>query len=106
MIAVIATIELADGTRELFLKEFRRLVPAVRAEEGCIEYVPSVDVDSGLPAQPQLRSDVVTVLEKWADLDALQQHLQAPHMLKYREIVKDWVRGVTLHVHEIIEVSE
>ena len=51
MIHVIATIELSPGRREDFLAEFRRVVPHVRAEDGCIEYGPAVDAQSGIAAR-------------------------------------------------------
>jgi quinol monooxygenase YgiN len=98
MIHVIATIEVTPGRRDALLAEFRKLVPLVRAENGCLEYGPAVDVASGLAAQMPPRADVVTVVEKWADLDALRAHLAAPHMAEYRTRVKDLVRQVTLHV--------
>jgi quinol monooxygenase YgiN len=98
MIHVIATVELALGRREAFLAEFRRLVPLVRAEPGCLEYGPAVDVPSGLTAQAPPREDVVTVVEKWESLDALRAHVGAPHMLEYRERVKGMVAGVRLQV--------
>ena len=98
MIHVIATIELADGTRDAFLAEFHRLVPDVRAEAGCLEYGPAVDVETGLSAQPPARPNVVTVVEKWESLDALRAHLQAPHMVAYRPRVKAFVVKTTLHV--------
>ncbi|MBI1830559.1 MAG: antibiotic biosynthesis monooxygenase, partial [Planctomycetes bacterium] len=47
MIHVIATITVKPGKRDAFLAEFHRIVPAVHAEAGCIEYGPSVDVASG-----------------------------------------------------------
>ncbi|MEI6367936.1 MAG: antibiotic biosynthesis monooxygenase family protein, partial [Planctomycetota bacterium] len=40
MIHVIATIELAPGTRETYLTAFRKIISDVRAEKGCIEYGP------------------------------------------------------------------
>jgi quinol monooxygenase YgiN len=98
MIHVIATVELAQGKREAFLEEFRRLVPLVRTEAGCLEYGPAVDVDSGIAAQIPQREAVVTVVEKWESLDALRAHLQAPHMAAYRSRVKDFVVGVKLQV--------
>jgi quinol monooxygenase YgiN len=100
MIHVIATIELNPGRRDDFLSEFRRLVPLVHAEEGCIEYGPTVDVATGLSAQPPVRPDVVTVVEKWASLDHLRAHLAAPHMEAYRPKVKDMVVRTTLTVVE------
>jgi quinol monooxygenase YgiN len=100
MIHVIATIELVDGTRDAFLTEFHALVPKVRAEAGCLEYGPTVDVASGLVAQGATRANVVTVVEKWSDLAALKAHLVAPHMEEYRPRVKALVRSTTLLVLE------
>jgi quinol monooxygenase YgiN len=100
MIHVIATIELAEGQRAAFLNEFRALVPKVWAEAGCLEYGPTVDIASGLAAQGAPRANVVTVVEKWADLTALKAHLVAPHMEEYRPRVKALVRSTTLQVLE------
>ncbi len=100
MIYVIATIEVKPGRRGAFLEEFHRLMPKVRAEEGCIEYGPAVDVDSGIPAQGAARENVVVILEKWENLDRLRAHLAAPHMAEYRERVKDLVANVSLQVLE------
>ncbi len=100
MIHVIATIELVEGQREAFLKEFRAIVPKVRAEAGCLEYGPTVDAASDIAAQVPHRSGVVTVVEKWSDLAALKAHLAAPHMVDYRPRVKHLVRSTTLQVLE------
>jgi quinol monooxygenase YgiN len=103
MLHVVATITLHPGRRERFLKEFLAIVPEVRAEDGCVEYGAGVDVPSGLAAQPPLRSDVVVVVEQWRDLAALQAHLVAPHMMAYRERVKDMVVTVELQVLAPVE---
>jgi quinol monooxygenase YgiN len=100
MIHVIATIELQPGRRNEFLGEFRRIVPAVRAEEGCLEYGPTVDVGTGIAAQPPPRDDVVVVVEKWASLAALKSHLVAAHMQEYRGRVKEMVAKVELRILE------
>ena len=98
MIHVIATIELVRGKRDDFLSEFRKLVPLVRAEAGCLDYGPTIDADTGLGAQGPLRPHVVTVVERWESLAALRAHLQAPHMAEYRERVKGLVAEVRLQV--------
>lgn len=98
MIYVIATIEVASGQREAFLTEFRKVVPLVRAEAGCLEYAPAVDLVTDLPAQAPAREQVVTVVEKWESLAALRAHLQAPHMMEYRARVKELVVGARLHI--------
>ena len=98
MINVIATIELAEGKRDDFLKRVRQLVPEVRAEKGCLEYGPAIDFPSGIKVQMPLRENVVVMLEKWQDVKSLEAHLGAPHMLKYREDVKEMVVKVQLQV--------
>ena len=98
MIHVIATVEVAPGRREEFLAIFRDNVPNVLAEDGCLEYVPVVDMATRIAVQAPLREHVVTVIEKWRDEAALQAHLAAPHMAVYRERVRDLVRSVVLHV--------
>lgn len=100
MIFVIATVEVKPGKREVFLAEFHKNIPNVRAERGCIEYGPTVDVKTDIKAQIPFRENVVTIVEKWESLPALQAHLVAPHMATYRERVKDYVAGVTLQVLE------
>ncbi len=98
MIHVIATIKVKPGTREKFLSIQSGIVPQVRAEKGCVSYVPAVDIESGIPVQVDLRPDVVTVIEAWESLPDLLAHLKAPHMLAYREKVKDIVKNISLHV--------
>ena len=44
MIYVVATIEVVAGKLEEFLAVQRPLLALVRAEAGCIEYVPTVEV--------------------------------------------------------------
>src|SRR4051794_25904768 len=98
MIHVIATIHTVPGERDAFLSAFRELVPKVRAEHGCLEYVPALDVESGNPAQPEIRTDVVTVIEKWHDLDALRKHLDSPNLAEFIEAMKKQVAGFKIRV--------
>lgn len=97
MICVIASIRVREGARDAFLEIFNQNIPKVRAEAGCIEYFPAADVEAGLPIQA--RDDrLVTVVEKWQSVEALHAHLASPHMLDYKEQVKDLVEGVSLKV--------
>jgi len=95
---VVAAIEVKPGKRAEFIEIFKSNVPNVLAEDGCFFYEPVVDFDSGIDIQAPMGENVMTVVEKWASIDALRAHLQAPHMATYREEVKDLVAGVTLHV--------
>lgn len=100
MIYVVATIRTASGKRDALLEQFHRIVDLVRAEDGCLEYSPAIDLETDINAQPALRRDVVTVVEKWESLPHLQAHLNAPHMLEYRGNVKDIVTNVSIQVLE------
>ncbi len=98
MIYVVATIEIAEGKRDAFLAEFHKIVPLVREEQGCLEYGPATDVESNIAAQTSPRDNVVVVMEKWEDIEALEAHLIAPHMLTYRETVKELVVRAELQI--------
>lgn len=97
MITVLASIRVAKGQRSAFLDIFNANVPKVRNENGCIEYFPTVDLDSSLQIQ-NLDENIVTIIEKWQSLEALNTHLAAPHMLEYKEKVKELVENVSLKV--------
>ena len=98
MIHVIATVDVVPGRRSEFLQACRANVPNVLAEDGCVEYGPAVDLATPIAAQIPFREHVVTIVEKWRDLPALQAHLSAPHMVAYRNSVKHLVTKVTLQV--------
>lgn len=100
MIHVIAKIETAPGKRDDFLAEFHKLVPLVLEEDGCVEYGPTTDADTGLEAQNLAGENVAVIIERWESLDALRAHLVADHMTAYRERVKDLVVGTALEVYE------
>ncbi len=98
MICVIARIEVSEGRRDDFLAEFRKIVPKVLEEEGCLEYSPMVDVPTSIGAQSPPRDNVVTVVEKWESIEALEAHLMAPHMIEYRKVVKPRVVHASLEI--------
>ncbi len=98
MIHVLAKIQLASDKRDEFLMEFHKLVPLVHAETGCVEYGPAVDATTDIAAQKSVGADTVMIIEKWESLETLKSHLQAEHMLAYRQRVQNLVQGTTLHI--------
>lgn len=98
MIYVIATVELKSGCRNAYLDILCRNVPNVKAEEGCLMYEPTVDTETDIPIHEKSGEGVVTIIEGWESIDALKNHFQAPHMLSYREKVKDITDKVTIRV--------
>lgn len=99
MIHVIATVQCRPGCREDFLKEFHQIVPLVLAEDGCLEYGPTVDLSTDVDNQHR-DEQRVTIIEKWESLDHLKAHLVAQHMLAYRPKVADYVEGAELRILE------
>lgn len=98
MIHVIAIITARPGQRAAILTAFRANMPAVHAEQGCIEYQPVVDEPSVLKFQSELGPDTFIVVEKWASADALRAHAAAPHMAAYAAKVKDLIAARAVHV--------
>jgi quinol monooxygenase YgiN len=100
MIRVVAIITAKQGRREDVLKLFRANVPAVRAEEGCIEYAPFVDADGFGSFQAPVGPDAFVVLETWASADALKAHAAAPHMAAYGKATKELIESRKIHIFQ------
>lgn len=98
MIHVLAIITAKPGRRADVLREFTANLPAVRAEEGCIEYGPATDVEVLGPAQAMLGEDAFVVVEKWRSVEALKAHARAPHMAAYAQRTKEMVASRVIHV--------
>lgn len=100
MIHVIAMLEVAPGRRDEFLAAFKELVPAVLAEEGCIEYAPAIDATTPLDFQVATGDNVLTVVEKWESLAALEAHLAAPHVAEFRRKAEAILVGLKAYILE------
>jgi quinol monooxygenase YgiN len=96
MVHVSATITVKPGQRAAFIEAFKKLVPLVLAEDGCIAYGPTVDIPTGLAPQPPVRDNVVTVVETWQSLDQLKAHLAAPHMQDFRTTSGHLIDSISL----------
>ena len=94
---VIAIITAKPGKREEVLANFNANVPAVHAEDGCIEYGAVIDCEGVGFAKP-FGPDTFLVVEKWASLDHLKAHAVTPHMKAYSEKNKDLLADRTIHV--------
>ena len=98
MIHVVAEITIAPGARERFVTAFRALEPLVRAEDGCIEYVGALEIQTAISAQASPRPDVLTVIEKWESEAALAAHIDAPHMHAHRDATTGMTLGTVIRV--------
>ena len=98
MIHVVAILTAKSGQREKILEAFRANIPAVRAEDGCIEYGPAIDAEGLGSFQTKFGPDTFVVIEKWRDTAALKAHAASPHMAAYSAKVKDLIAGRVIHV--------
>jgi quinol monooxygenase YgiN len=98
MIHVIAIITTKPGMRDTVLSEFRANMPAVHAEQGCIEYGPAVDAEGIGRIQTPFGPDTFVVIEKWESPEALKAHGAAPHMAAYAAKTKDMIASRVIHV--------
>jgi quinol monooxygenase YgiN len=98
MLHVIAIITAKPGQREKILAAFRTNMPAVLAEDGCIEYGPATDAEGLGSFQTKFGPDTFVLMEKWRDAQALKAHAAAPHMAAYAAEVKDMIASRVIHV--------
>lgn len=96
MLHVIAIITAKPGQRAALLEAFREIIPAVRAEQGCIEYGPAVDAEG--MGEPSFGADSFVVIEKWESKAALGAHAKSAHMKAYGEKTKEMVARRAVHV--------
>ncbi|MFZ3236346.1 MAG: putative quinol monooxygenase [Stellaceae bacterium] len=98
MIHVVAVITAKRGMREQILDAFRANMPAVHAEQGCIEYGPAVDAEGAGGIQTKFGPDTFVVLEKWESLDALKAHGASAHMAAYAAKTREMIASRVIHV--------
>lgn len=98
MIHVVAIITAKPGMRAAMLEAAKANIPAVRAEDGCIEYSLAIDAEGLGSFQAKFGPDTFVFIEKWRDVAALKAHAAAPHMAAYGAKVKDMLAGRVVHV--------
>lgn len=96
MVHVLAMITAKPGKRAEILEAFNANVPAVHAEDGCMEYGAAVDIDGPFP--DRFGEDTFVVIEKWESLDALKAHAASAHMKAYAAKTKELIAERKVHV--------
>ena len=100
IVNVVAKITTKPGMREEVLEIFKQNIPNVLAEDGCIEYGPTIDMEDVGDFQTPLGPDTYVVIEKWQSLEHLKAHTVAPHMKTYASKVKNMLDSRVIHVLE------
>jgi quinol monooxygenase YgiN len=98
MIHVVAVITAKPGQRGAILELFNANVPAVHAEQGCIEYGPVIDAPGMGAIQTKIGEDTFMVIEKWETAESLAAHAKSPHMAAYAAKTKDLIATRIVHV--------
>jgi quinol monooxygenase YgiN len=99
MVHVIASIRVREGSLDEYVALFKQNVPNVLAEDGCVQYAPCIDAQTGWQTQA-LDPQRMTVVEQWESMAALQAHARAPHMAAFRKKAGHLVEAMTLQVVE------
>lgn len=84
----IAKIKVDSTQLEKYKAALReQMNAAIKLEPGVLSYTAVADKKD--PTS-------ITILEVYANKDAYQAHIQAPHFKRYKETVKDWVLSLEL----------
>jgi quinol monooxygenase YgiN len=89
MVLLIITVTTHPGRAGEYVAAFGRIAERVRLEKGCVEY--GIYRDSADPRfDNEVRPDTVVICEKWASIEALQEHTRTSGPLaEFRQEVKD-----------------
>ena len=99
MITVIASVTIKKGKMPEFIKGFKANALKVREEPGCVEYYPFMDIKSDL--LPSIFDEnVVTIIEKWESLEALQDHTNTVHMKEQFKRDEEFVESMSVRILE------
>jgi quinol monooxygenase YgiN len=98
VIHVVAVITTKPGLRDTVLQAFRANVPAVLAEDGCIEYGAVIDLAEAPAFHTPIGPDTFMVIEKWASREALEAHARSAHMAAYAARTREHIAQRLVHV--------
>lgn len=98
LVHVIAILTTKPGKRDEVLTHFNANVPAVLAEDGCIEYAATIDTENAGPMQTEFGHDTFVVVEKWESMAHLGAHAASDHMKAYGAATKDMMADRVIHI--------
>lgn len=97
MIVVNALLQCSEETIEALTPAIARMEQASRAEEGCVEYAFSVEVN---------RPGSIRVTERWETVDALKRHFQQPHMAEFQQaLAQHPLKSPTVYFYDAREID-
>lgn len=84
MIVVIGYLTIDPAKRDEVHEAIGALVPATRAEDGCIDYRYSIDIDD--PAR-------INIVEQWESEDAMNAHMGTEHLATFMGVMGTCLGG-------------
>jgi quinol monooxygenase YgiN len=94
MVHVVVMVRVKEGKAKEFIDMFKSVAITVRQEKGCIQYMAAVDAPGALP--DSVDKNVVTILERWASIEDLNNHMTTPHMKAFFEKQNEVVEGISV----------
>ena len=85
MIYVIARAKVVPDKYQDYLDELMKIVPEVRAEDGCVGYEPCADIQGD--------EKNVTIIEMWESEAHWRKHMTTEHMARFKAVVGAWRIG-------------
>lgn len=95
MIHIVAILTAKIGHRPSLLAAFQEIVPAVRAEPGCISYQPVVDLAT---SPVKFGADTLVVIETWKDQASLDAHNEGAALTSFLQKAKALLAQVDIHL--------
>ena len=95
MIKVVAKCKLKPEVNvEEYLIQARELVAETRKEEGCITYALHQDIND---------PSIVTMLEEWVDVEALNHHNKAEHVKRIVPGLRNMRESTEVNIYKEVE---
>lgn len=89
-----------DADKGEYLAKTRKVIGAVRAEPGCLEYRLLGDCQTDWDKPQRFGEGTFWMLEKWGSVVELKAHLDTPHMKAFGPSVRSMRSNATFHVLE------
>ncbi len=93
MVYVVVSVRVKEDKLKDYIDLLKGAATTVRKEKGCIQYAPTVDLETGGVLPQTMDKNTVMLLEKWESMEALKAHLATPHMAEYFKKEKPLLAG-------------
>jgi quinol monooxygenase YgiN len=98
MFIVIARAEADPADVAALRGALQEMMRATWNESGCISYSLAIETEGG-PGEPA----VVSIAERWADLEALKAHFHMPHMAAFNAAMAGKLKNLDAKLYRVAE---